>query len=416
MDGRRTHTVIRVESDEDGVEIRAARPEEADEVLRVLCAAFGLSFDAARPIYYQDPYYLLSHKRLLRTPAHGIVSCLTVIPTQIRVGAAWVPMGGIAGMATRPDRQGQGWGSRLLAATVPAISAEMGYPLSGLFPAEEKFYRRIGWETASRATRWHGRPGDLSTVKGIEFVRPLDLSHSGDRAAVRALYQKADWTGACARDDRRWRIIGTPLLPREWIVYQVPGERIKGYGIYEESIVDDKRGLHLLELHGATPEARDTLMAFLAERATQCHTLEWTTSEAEVKAFGLGERGLDQETGMMLRLTDLTAALEAIHPANLAPVLAIGWRSLTVQASDTLLPQNERPVRLTPAGIRSGADTDTDWIAADIRSLAQIYFGYCTPTEAHRQGCLRASSPEALRLADELFPARSPFVAPLDKF
>ena len=59
---------------------RTARPAEAEAVLETLCAAFGLNADAARPIFYADPYYDLTHKRILVTPPAGIVSCLTVVP------------------------------------------------------------------------------------------------------------------------------------------------------------------------------------------------------------------------------------------------------------------------------------------------------------------------------------------------
>ncbi|MDQ2799955.1 MAG: hypothetical protein M3Y13_09960, partial [Armatimonadota bacterium] len=56
-------------------EIRAARPDEAEAVLETLCAAYDLNMDAARPLFYGDPHYALSHKRILALPAAGIVSC-----------------------------------------------------------------------------------------------------------------------------------------------------------------------------------------------------------------------------------------------------------------------------------------------------------------------------------------------------
>ena len=402
----------------DGIEVRAVRAEEADDALRVLCAAFGLSYEAARPIYYQDPFFDLSHKRLLRTPEDGILSCLTVVPTQIQVGAARVALGGIAGVATWPGRQRQGWASRLLAATVPALAEELGYPLSGLFPSVESFYQRFGWETASRTPAWRGRVADLPSGAEAAFVRPLAPASAPDRASVRRIHAAAEWTGACTRDDRRWRIIEAALPEREWIGFQAPSGPVTGYAIWER--LPESGGeaptIRLLEMRGMTPEARRGLVGYLARHLPPTAPLEWATSVIDRETFGLPEVPVTRGQGMMLRIVDLPAALAAVHALNVAPVLAGTGRALTVRAVDPLRPENERPVRLTESEVAPGSDADRDWIAVDIRALAQSYLGACSPSELHSQERLRASSPSALALADALFPVRCPFVAPLDQF
>ena len=132
---------------------RAARPADAEAILETLCAAFDLNAEAAQPIFYADPYYDLSHKRVLVTPSAGLVSCLTVVPALLRVGGVPVPAGGIAGVATRPECRRRGHAAALLEATIPALWNELGYPLSLLHPLSAPFYRRFGWETASRTLR-----------------------------------------------------------------------------------------------------------------------------------------------------------------------------------------------------------------------------------------------------------------------
>ena len=141
-------------------EARAARPEEAEAVLQTIALAFDLNADAARPIYRADPYYDLSHKRVLVLPDDGLVSCLTVVPLSLRVGGVPVPCGGVAGVATRPDRQGRGHAGALVSATVPALWDELGYPLSLLHAASAPFYRRF----AGKRPRRPG-PGPPSPVR-----------------------------------------------------------------------------------------------------------------------------------------------------------------------------------------------------------------------------------------------------------
>ena len=97
--------------------VRAAQPEEAEAILEVLSLAFGLDRDAARPLFYADPYYDLLHKRVLCLPGAGVASCLTIVPTALRIGGVPVPAAGVAGVATRPAFQRRGYAGTLLAAT-----------------------------------------------------------------------------------------------------------------------------------------------------------------------------------------------------------------------------------------------------------------------------------------------------------
>ena len=48
------------------LDIGTARPEETEAILRIMCDAFEMQIDAARPIFYSDPYFELSNKYVLR--------------------------------------------------------------------------------------------------------------------------------------------------------------------------------------------------------------------------------------------------------------------------------------------------------------------------------------------------------------
>jgi len=143
-------------------------------------------------------------------------------------------------------------------------------------------------------------------------------------------------------------------------------------------------------------------------------TVEWLASPALLERFGLPVSG-PSEPDVMLRIVDLAAALAAVHPALYAPALGEAGRTLTVRATDTGRAANTRPLRLTPDGIVSGTGHDAAWLRADIRILAQLYLGYRTPSEAAGLGLVVCDSPPTLVLADRLFPARLPYVAPLDQ-
>ena len=387
-------------------EARAARPDEAEAVLQTIAAAFDLNADAARPIYRADPYYDLSHKRVLSLPEDGVVSCLTVVPLELRVGGIPVSCGGVAGVATRPERQGRGHAGTLVAATVPALWDELGYPLSLLHAASAPFYRRFGWETATENRPWSAVPGSLPQARASAQVRP---AANADWPIIQRLQEELTRhdTGACLRDARRWRLIHLPIPGRETCVAEASGS-IVGYAILERGDV-----LTVLEMHGRTPDARQALLSFLARRPEPVVT--WPASSILLPAFGLPLPEAAPEADALLRIVDLPTALSAVHAALYAPVLAERDSSLTLLATDPLRSANEHPQRLTPTGVIPGSLTDPDWLKAPIGTLAQLYLGYRLPSQALAAGDLDAASPETLALADRLFPLRFPHVAPLDQ-
>ncbi|MGI4791684.1 MAG: GNAT family N-acetyltransferase [Janthinobacterium lividum] len=388
-------------------DIHAARPEEAEAVLEILGLAFGLDIDAARPIFYADPYYDLSHKRVLSLPGVGIVSCLTIVPTEICIGGVPVRAGGIAGVATRPAFQRRGYAAALLEATVPVLAKEFGFPLSLLHPIDAPFYQKFGWEYASRHVRWLSAPVSLPQNAEAERVRPATAD---DWPAIRHLHETltCTGTGTFRRDTCRWLLIQMPVLGREAFVYETNGE-ISGYIIWERHDV-----LHLLEMLGATVDTQDGLLGFLARQPDAL--VEWTVSPEILSHFGLSSAGLTPEPGVTLRVVDLKAALSTLHSIHFAPILAKIGTTLTIIADDPQSPQNSRLIVLTPDSVIIADQIAGPWLRIDIRTLARLYTGDLLPSEAAASGAIFIDSPQTLALADRLFPLRQPYVAPLDQF
>ena len=389
-----------------GEEVRAARAEEAEAVLEVLSLAFGLDAAAARPLFYADPYFDLACKRVLTLPSAGVVSCLTVVPSLLRIGGAVVPAAGIAGVATRPAFQRRGHAAALLSATVPALWTELRCPVALLHPLSAPFYHKLGWEYGSRQVHWLSAPSSLLQSPRAGCVRPATLA---DWSALQSLHDTMTRrrTGAFQRDPRRWSLVHLPVPGRETYVYEHLGS-VTGYCVWERQDV-----LHLLEMEAGTDDAQRGLIGFLARQPDAL--VEWSTSPALLAEFGLSGAGLALEPGVMLRITNLEAALMALHPFSFAPVLALG-ATLTIYAADPFCPQNTRPLRLSAERVSAAKGSDGPWLRASIGVLARLYFGDWLPSEAAAENALAADSPQTLAVADRLFPLRQPYVAPLDQF
>lgn len=398
------------------MQVRLATPDDAEPLLRVLCDAFGLDHDAARPLFYRDPYFDLALKRVLAVPEHGVVACLTIIPSTLVVRGIALQTGGIAGVATTPRHQGHGYASHLLAETVRALGREHT-PLSALFPYSEEFYRRLGWETAARARRWTGTlaPGSCEAEAG--HIRPASLQDPQDRILLEHLRNALppQEAGLCRRGPQRWRVLEMTTQAWEWHIFETHG-RCEGYVAWQHPDSPDAPVV-LHEMAAATPEARRGLAAFLVRALGEHTSLAWAASAGQPAAYGFptGVARTAVEPGMMLRVVDLAAVLQALHPV-LAPALAHGPHGLTVWATDPVRPENNAPLRLTPHGIEPGSAHDPDWLRAPIGTLAPLVTGDCLPSDLAVQGKIEASSPAVLALADMLFPLTHPFVAPADQF
>ena len=384
----------------------AARPEDAEDALYTLCAAFALDADLARPIFYGDPYFELSHKRLLSLPDAGVVSALTIVPTRLRVGGVPVPCGGVAGVATRPEWQRRGYAGSLLSQTVTDLWDDLGYPLSLLHPVSAPFYRQFGWEYATHDFLWQAVPAALPRHPEARHVRP---AREADWPTICDLASKltASDTGAFARDLRRWSLICLPLPGREAYIFDDAGT-VTGYVLWERTDT-----LTVLEMHGQTAAARHGLAGFLASQPELLAS--WHAAPAHIAAFGLPPSPDPPTPGVMLRIVDLAGALSAVHERLYGAVLRDEGTTLTLRASDLVRTANTAPVRLSGAGVETGSPRDRPWLRAGIRVLAQLYLGYQTPSEAHTLGLVSCDSPATLALADRLFPARLPVIAPLDQ-
>ncbi|MEO7720096.1 MAG: GNAT family N-acetyltransferase [Capsulimonas sp.] len=401
-------------------QVRAPFPNEAEQVLHILCDAFHLRVDAARPIFANDPFFDLSHKRVLTTKAHGLVACLTIVPARVRVGSAWIPFGGIAGVATLPERQRQGYAGELLQGALRSLAGELHYPLSGLFTDLPNYYRRFGWEYATRNCVLKSPLAALPKYGGADYVRIAamhDAPAQKQIASVHAATLSARPSGAFERDKRRWDVIRRFLPGVKIALYQHDGPAT-GYAIFEET----PNELRVHEFHGCDQVAERALIGFLATRGAR--RLEWAAPLSEIQRLGLQEYAcgteplsIEVQPDMMVRVADVAAALAAAHSANFAPVLNASQQTLTVIVNDDpICPDNRNPIRITSQGLEPGSQDDALWISLGIAAFGRLFLGYHDASTIQALGLLTASQPEALATADRLFPARDPFVAMPDRF
>ena len=122
------------------------------EIRRLLDAAFD------GEVTEEDWDHVLGGWHMTWTEAGEIVGYAAIVPRTLEVGDKTFDTGYVEVVAVRPNRQGTGIGTRMMAAANDLIRAE--YQLGALSTGAHGFYAKSGWE------RWRG-PIYVHTQNGL---------------------------------------------------------------------------------------------------------------------------------------------------------------------------------------------------------------------------------------------------------
>jgi predicted acetyltransferase len=393
------------------MEIRAPYPGELDEMLELMCRAFDLDVELARDIFYSDPFFDLLERRVL-VERGRIISCLTIVPGVLALGAARIPVAGIAGVATDEAFRRRGYASALLRDTIKLLY-DKKVPLSMLYPFSPRYYRKFGWETAS-VEWWCEIPSRLlPPYSESRFVRSY---RAGDLEHLRRLHDTYlhHTAGSFVREPARWQWILRQKY--ETVVADFHGA-VEGYMIYE--VQSGRHRVEVREMIFITSRAQRALLGFLSSanlaqtigvyapvyRAQQWST--WLTDNED-------EMLLQVQGGLrptyMLRITYLPALIECLRPH---------WKNwqgaIRIVVEDSFVPGGKHQVLLVPdSGDKPGQAGD--WAHGDIHTWSQIVGGYLSPSEAFSAGLITLSRPHVAEVLDDLFPKYYPFTTLAERF
>ena len=329
-------------------------------------------------------------------------------------GGCDLPMSGIYGVATLPERRGTG----LASAAVLQIMREArddGMSISALFPAVLRPYRRLGYELGGSFCEHRL---DLNAI-------PSDLG--GDLPSVELLDVERDLEGlkACYRD---WSRHGNgPLEPTEdrwWTqrILQPFGEAIsravvvrgqdgiEGFAVFryvsaEGGHLDIDFGLECLALATTTDRATRALFTYFRSFRGVGLWVQWCGSSEDPVAMLIPEQSIDTPFRFrwMTRLLDVRAALagRGYPPIDAEAIVAV---------SDPVFPDNDGPWRLT---VRDGeatvepAGSDSDRLIP-IGILSAMFTGSLRVPDAVRLGYIDRDDATAGTL-ERLFAGADPW-------
>ena len=399
---------------------RAITTMELDQHFDVLCQAFQLDRQLAYPIFKQDPFFDLLHKRALFHDRR-MVSVLTLIPSGLRLHAPNpLSFSAVVGVGTPPTRRGRGYASTLIGETLRSIAREFHCPIAALECDRPDYYRRFGFERCSTVYEWDAPPSALPGHEGTAHVAQL----TPDQAAVvsqqvhhlHAITEDRS-PGAFQRDGRRWKAIETLTANRRLAVVLRDG-KVDAYMAFHVDTSEPAGAIIVHEIVCQNNDDGKAMIGFLSQQynVARIHAQMSGTQFRELGLEGLAGLNLGLTDGIMLRIVDLPAVIAAYSQSpHWSDSISELKSDLTIRVEDRAAQEQTVEVRISGSEIECDK-TDDNCIAGDIGALTQMIVGYASASSLIELGRIRTSSPQCLEFAEALFPPTDIFLGFADRF
>jgi predicted acetyltransferase len=375
------------------VEVRVPEERDREAIARLLNLSMNSSMDR---MMARVPTFRLEDLRGAYDDGR-LVSMAGELHFRQWFGGRSLPMSGIFGVATEPERRSSGLATACVRSLLER-ARDRGDPLSALYPAVLRPYRRLGYELAGTFTKHRlsleAIPADLGT--DLATVEQLDLDR--DLEDLKSCYRR--WarghTGTIEPEDSMWttRLLTRPAAEPFRAVVVRGGDGIEGFAAFHREPtsgpLDVAFGLACTSFVAETGRALRSLLGYFRGHRGIGRWVEWVGPPGDPMAFVVEELPLETSYRYpwMLRLLDVPAAFEQRgYPAEDG--------ECTIAVEDPTFTQNAGPWRIrAERGIVTVVPADTaPPQPIPIGALSAMFTGFLRPADAVRLGHLRADEP-----------------------
>jgi predicted acetyltransferase len=333
-----------------------------------------------------------------------IVGGLAIIPMGQWWGSQAIPMGGIAAVGIAPEYRGTGAAITMMQHTLKELHAR-SVPISALYPATQRLYRKAGYEQAGSFCTWEI---PCETIPATE--QPLPVVPVGfDIKVLNELYQQKARliNGHLDRHQAIWERLNEPDEKETVYTYLIGSlKQPEGYIIFSQHWTEDGSILRIKDWVLLTTAALQSFWNFIAGHRSQIEKVRWRSSVVDSLALLLPEQTakIKSTTRWMLRVIDVVKALEMRgYPPGIEA-------ELHLEIQDDLLAENNGKFILAVSNgrgeVTSGGKGE---LQLDVKGLAPLYTGLFTPQQLQLTKKLTATEP-ALLAATQIFTGPSPWM------
>jgi predicted acetyltransferase len=320
-------------------------------------------------------------------------------------GGRSMSMSGIYGVATVPEHRASG----LASAAVERVLREArdgGVPISALYPAVLRPYRKLGFELAGTFTTHRlsleAIPADLG--EDLPPVTELDLDRDleGIKACFHRWVEPHTGTFEPQHDDWWTKRILAPAIEEQsrCVVVRESDDEVQGFASFRYAHVDGRLdvdfGLSCAAFTTTTAPALRALLSYFRGFRGVGQWVEWTGPPTDPVSMLIPEQKVEASFrfAWMLRLLDVQGAFiqRGYPPVDADAVIAV---------TDPLFHENAGPWRIT---VRDGTAEVTPEPSArprpiPIGALSAMFSGYLRLPDAVRLGLLDGDDPAVTALS-----------------
>jgi predicted acetyltransferase len=363
------------------------RPMDPDRDVPALTRTLAVSF-AGTPEGVLSYLELVGREnmRVLDEGEPTITACLASIPMGHWFGGRVVRTAGIAAVAVAPEARGK---KRALALMQEAVreAAQAHTPLLSLYASTQTLYRQVGFEQAG--SKFETRV-PLRQLSGGTRDLPIEsveaMVNDDPNARLERCYRQyaSRFEGCLERSPFIWkRIQESRDQPYQGfaVVPDGPGTDVEGYVFVGQARRDSGRhDVMLSDCAFTTRRAAMRILGFLRDFASMGLTLSFSGGPCHPLVMLLPQQWIEMsfKDYWMIRIGDLERAIE---DRGFAPCVNA---EVVVHIDDELIAANAGVWRLRVSDGRGHIERCAmqPQFRCDIRTLASIYAGFLSPSQA----------------------------------
>ncbi|MGB6297227.1 MAG: GNAT family N-acetyltransferase [Rivularia sp. (in: cyanobacteria)] len=340
--------------------------------------------------------------RLIREEKQ-VVGGLVVIPMGQWWGGESVSMTGIAGVGVAPESRGSGAALSLMQQAVKELYKK-DVPISVLYPATQRLYRKAGYEQGGSFCSWEIAAQSIQIKKQPLPIKSVPL----DSDIFYQLYAKQgkNINGYLNRNQTIWNRIIFPSEKEVFYGYIIGSiEKPEGYIIISQYSVDNDNILSVVDWVVLTKAAAQSFWSFLNNHRSQIDKIRWRSSAIDNLTLILPEQTAKNRfiNRWMLRIINVEKALSTRgYPSEIET-------ELHLDIEDDLIAENNGKFILS---IANGSGNITKGgkgnFRLDIKGLATLYTGLFTPQQLQLAGI--EATEKVISTATQIFAGSSPWM------
>lgn len=290
-------------------------PEDRDNVLELLGAAFPEPPEFFAGIISKDPWYHYCQRRLLKIEGQ-IVSSVDLFTRKIWIGESPVLVGDLGNVSTHPDQRRKGYCSAVVKDLISYMNSQ-GYGSSTLYGGAPEFYESLGWRLFPDKKASIILDGKIKAPNGFRTKKNASLEDLPNIAALYNKYSNQE-TGITIRSIDYWKKHFHWLtdLPNHLVVVYKDLEMI-GFGRY--SLLKDAATIREIGYVAEVTDFIDVLMSLVAHICSnEIKSINISYFAADHPIAHLGNRGIklniSDNSVLRMRLVNMESLFSNMLP------------------------------------------------------------------------------------------------------